>query len=153
VALIELFHWPFRILGLLLAIGLLAVWALAVFVVGPAKHRAWSLLVVLSLLSAIAWARLHTDLGVFALGGANYWVTKASAAANPDEREHYLRLVLSATQFGARIAEGTVAAYPPQEQSALFESLASTTESAIWRQRYHELADRARQANGLLPIP
>jgi len=151
-ALIELFHWPLRFLGLLVLIGFLAVWALAVLIVGPTRHRACAVLVALSLVSAIAWIRIHTDLGVFALGGANYWLTKASASGNANERRQCLRLVLSATQYGPNIAEGAVAAYPLQEQATLYESLSSTTESPRWRQRYRELADRARQASEP-PIP
>jgi hypothetical protein len=150
-ALIELFHWPLRFLGLLVVIGILAVWALAVLIVGPPGHRAWAVLAALSLVSAIAWARIHTDLGVFALGGANYWLAKASASGNANERQHYLQLVLSATQYGPNIAEGAVAAYPPQEQAPLYDALASSTESPQWRQRYRELADRARQASGMPP--
>jgi hypothetical protein len=142
-----------RILGLLAVAGFLAVWALAVLVVGPAKHRLCAVLVALSLVSATAWIRIHTDLGVFALGGARYWVAKANASESANERQYHLRLVLSATQYGANLAEAAVADYPPQRQAVLFDSLASTTESPQWRQRYRELEHRARHARGLLPIP
>ena len=148
-ALVELLHWPLRFLGLLMVIGVLAVWALAVLIVGPTRHRLWAALVALSLVSAIAWIRIHTDFGVFALGGAEHWLAKASASENVSERQHYLRLVLSATQYGPNIAEGAVTAYPPREQASLYDSLAATTESPQWRQRYRELADRARQAAGM----
>lgn len=40
-----------------------------------------------------------------------------------------------------------------QERAILFETLADATDSQYWRQRYLELADRARRASGLLPIP
>ena len=151
--LLELFHWPFRILGLLAVTGFLSVWALAVLVVGPAKHRLCAVVVALSLVSGIAWIRIHTDLGVFALGGARYWIAKADASESAGERQRHLRLVLSATQYGANIAEGAVAAYPPHRQAVLFDSLASTTESPLWRRRYRELGQRARHVRGMLPIP
>ena len=151
--LLELFHWPFRIVGLLAVAGFLSVWALAVLVVGPAKHRLCAVVVALSLVSATAWIRIYTDLGVFALDGARYWVAKANASENANERQNRLRLVLSATQFGAHIAEGAVAAYPPHRQAVLFDSLASTTDSPLWRRRYRKLEDRARYARGMLPIP
>jgi hypothetical protein len=146
-ALVELFHWPLRLLGLLLAAALLAVWAVAVFIAGPARQRLCGAVVAVALTSGFAWLRIHTDVGVFALDGGSHWIAKADAATSIDDRRRYLALVLSATQYGANIAEAGVARYPPERQAVLFETLASATESELWTRRFRKLAHQARYSN------
>lgn len=149
----ELFHYPLLLVGVLAIMGGLALWALVVLLLGPTAHRLWAVLVVFSLVAAVAWIRIHTDFGLFALGGSRYWLDKASASDNELQRQQHLGRVLSATQYGANIAEGVVSGYPPRERAILFASLANATDSPRWRQRYLELAEQARRDSGLLPVP
>ena len=76
--------------------------------------RSWlsrlaSALIFASCLStALVTFQRHTALGIFAAGGGRYWVHMAATESDPDRAKSHLRRVVTATQFGAHVAESAV---------------------------------------------
>lgn len=83
------------------------------------------------------WLQRYSALGVLALGGGHYWVNRAAHTPSDKDARAYLRVVLSATQYGVDIAENAVLAQKDQEvQRRLFLLLADCAPNELWREQY-----------------
>jgi hypothetical protein len=83
------------------------------------------------------WLQRYSTLGVFALGGGRYWINRAAHTPSDTDARAYVRVVLSATQYGVDVAENAVVAQKdPKIQRRLFLLLAECAPNELWRDQY-----------------
>lgn len=133
-----------RLSGLLPLLLLLLAASLAVYVSWTLlrssdwSRRLLSILIIGAMMASVLWLQRFSDLGVFLMGGASYWVERASTAPDPEAKVR-LKIVLDSTQYGADQAERAVLALPTfSERQRLFLLLADLAPSEQWERRYRE---------------
>ncbi len=111
------------------------------------RRRVVTVVAALAVLIAAAFLfQRYTAYGIFAAGGARYWVARAAAARTADEAKAHLTRVVSATQYGVNAAENAVAELPTREDRIrLWGHLIDVAPNENWRQIYRTRLQREQQ--------
>lgn len=120
------------------------------FLVERERRQALAALAVLLAVGGLGLLQSrYTSVGIFVLGGDDYWVDRAVRAADRDEKICALRVALQGTQYALNLVENELVddyADSPEVRSELFEILASIAPNDNWQSIYETRRDEALEA-------